>query len=98
MKSHPEADVPGHGFLQMLRRLSWRAPGSPDRASLCLILLYAAILLAVPWLILEGPAVMSPSVPAFAQAAEDGRATLHAAAVKAHPAIEIRNRVAAKRK
>ena len=98
MKPHPDAEVPGHGFMQMLRRFSWRTSGSPDRASLCLILLYAALLLAVPWLILEGPAVMSPSVPAFAQAAEDGRAPLHAAAVKAHPAIEIRNRADAKQK
>ena len=98
MKPHPDAEVPEHGFMQILRRFSWRRPGSPDRASLCLILLYAALLLAVPWLILEGPAVMSPSVPAFAQAAEDGRATLHAAAVKAHPAIEIRTRADTKQK
>jgi hypothetical protein len=98
MKPHPDAEVPEPGFAPMLRRVSWHAPGSPDRASLCLILLYAALLLAVPWLIFMGPEVMSPSIPAFAQAAEDGRATLHTAAVKAHPAIEIRNRDATRPK
>lgn len=98
MKPQPGDEVPGHGFVPMLRRVSLQVPGRSDRASLCLILLYAVLVLAVPWLIFMGPEVMSPSIPAFAQAAEDGRATLHAAAVKAHPAIGIRDSGAAKPK
>ena len=74
----------------LLRFLSWQRLDRPARLVVGLAVLYAGLLLAAPWLIREGPAVMSPAVPAFTQAAEDGRATLHAAAVKARPAIVVR--------
>ena len=56
-------------------------------ATLRVIVICATMLVVALWLVVKGPAVMSPGVPAFALAAEDGRATLHAAAAKAAPAI-----------
>ncbi|MGC1818390.1 MAG: hypothetical protein WA900_12145 [Casimicrobiaceae bacterium] len=93
----PPADLEfQHGILaQLLRRFSRRAPDRAALVALRLALLCVALLVAIPWLIVKGPAVMSPAVPAFTQAAEDGRVTLHAAAVKARPAIVLRKKGAA---
>ena len=89
-KPRSDADVPLTGIARMLHLISWPALERPTWVTLRLVLFCAALLFAVPWLILKGPIVMSPSLPAFARAAEDGRATLHAAAVKARPAIRLR--------
>ncbi len=89
----PPADLEfQRGILaQLLRRFSRRAPDRAALVALRLVLLCAALLVAIPWFIVKGPVVMSPAVPAFTQAAEDGRVTLHAAAVEARPAIVIRS-------
>ena len=90
MKPLPDIDLHQGAIAQLLRRFSWRRLDRSALATLRLALLCAALLVAIPWLIFKGPVVMSPAVPAFTQAAEDGRATLHAAAVKARPAIVLR--------
>ncbi|MGA8032384.1 MAG: hypothetical protein WCB48_08305 [Casimicrobiaceae bacterium] len=89
-KPHADADVPLRGVARLLHRIGWQTLDRPALVTLRLALFYGVLLFAVPWLILKGPAVMSPSVVAFAQAAEDGRATLHAAAIKAQPAMGLR--------
>lgn len=89
-KPHAAADVPLRGMARLLHWTGWQTLDRPALVTLRLALFYGVLLVAVPWLILKGPAVMSPSVLAFARAAEDGRATLHAAAIKAQPAIELR--------
>lgn len=89
-KPHADADVPLRGVARLLHRIGWQTLDRPALVTLRLALFYGVLLFAVPWLILKGPNVMSPSVVAFAQAAEDGRATLHAAAIKARPAIGLR--------
>lgn len=95
MKPPPDIDLHQGAIAQLLRRFSWRRLDRSTLVTLRVALLYAALLVAIPWLIFKGPAVMSPAVPAFTQAAEDGRATLHAAAVEARPAIVLRKTVAA---
>jgi hypothetical protein len=89
-KPRTDADAPLRGIARLLHRNWWQTLDRPAWAALRLALLYGVLLFAVPWLILKGPPVMSPSVLAFAQAAEDGRATLHEAAIKARPAIGLR--------
>jgi hypothetical protein len=91
-KPHPDTDAPLLGIARLLHRNWWQTLDRPVLVTLRLALFYGVLLFAVPWLILNGPTVMSPSVPAFAQAAVDGRATLHAAAVEAQPAIGLRGR------
>ncbi|MGE5087700.1 MAG: hypothetical protein ACM3QY_01130 [Candidatus Levyibacteriota bacterium] len=92
MKPHSDATLRDRGIADLLLRFfPWPRLDRPARIVVAVAALYAALLLATPWLIREGPAVMSPAVPAFTQAAEDGRATLHAAAVKARPAIVMRS-------
>lgn len=93
MKPDPATTLRDRGMADLfLRFRSWHRLDRPARIVVGVAALYAALLLATPWLIREGPAVMSPAVPAFTQAAEDGRATLHAAAVKARPAIGLRSK------
>jgi len=92
MKPDPATALRDRSIADLLLRfLSWHRLDRPARIAVGLAVLYAALLFAAPWLIREGPAVMSPAVPAFAQAAEEGRATLHAAAVKARPAMVRRS-------
>ena len=91
-KPHTDTGVAPGGYARMLHWIWWRILDRPAWVTLRLALFYTVLLLAVPWLILNGPAVMPPSVRAFAQAAEDGRATLHNAAVKAQPAIRLRSK------
>ncbi|MBU6483655.1 MAG: hypothetical protein KGL70_10210 [Betaproteobacteria bacterium] len=92
MKPHPDIDLRQGAIAQLLRRLSWRRLDRSTLVMLRLALLCAALLVAIPWLIAKGPIVMSPAVPAFTQAAEDGRVTLHAAAVEARPAVVLRRK------
>ena len=88
-KPHTDPDVAPWGFARVLHGISRRMLDRPAWVTLRLTLFYTVLLFAVPWLILNGPAVMPPSIRAFAQAAEDGRATLHNAAAKAQPAIRL---------
>ena len=90
LKPHTDPDAPLRGIARLLHWISWQTLDRSALVTLWQALFYGVLLFAVPWLILKGPAVMSPSVLAFAQAAEDGRATLHAAAIKAQPAIVLR--------
>ena len=93
MKPDPATALRDRSIADLLLRfVSWHRLDRPARIAVGLAMLYVALLFAAPWLIREGPAVMSPAVPAFAQAAEDGRATLHTAAIKAQPAIRLRNK------
>ena len=86
MKHSLDTAPRARGLMQFLRRLSWRPIDNPARATLRVIVICATMLVVAVWLVVKGPAVMSPGVPAFsALAAEDGRATLHAAAAKAAP-------------
>ena len=95
MKPPRDIDLRQGAIESLRRRLPWRRMDRSTLVMLRLALLCAALLVAIPWLIAKGPIVMSPAVPAFTQAAEDGRATLHAAAVEARPAIVLRKKVAA---
>ncbi len=90
MKHSLDTAPRARGLMQFLRRLSWRPIDNPARATLRVIVICATMLVVAVWLVVKGPAVMSPGVPAFALAAEDGRATLHAAAAKAAPAISLK--------
>lgn len=92
MKPPPDVDLRQGAFAQLLRRFTWRRLDRSALVTLRLALFYAALLVAIPWLIFKVPSVMSPAVPAFTQAAEDGRATLHAAAIEARPAVVLRRK------
>lgn len=90
MKHSLGAAPRARALMQLLRWLSWRPLDDPARATLRVIVVCATMLAVALWLVVKGPAVMSPSVPAFALAAEDGRATLQAAVAKAAPALSLK--------
>jgi len=76
MTTHPDArvpmpeDAPVPNVEERSRRLSrW------------LSILYVVAALAAPLLLYFGPNVLSPTAPAIANAALDGRFTVHAAAI-----------------